>query len=367
MFQESHPLVRRALRLLALPYCYFKLVNWKECTSSRWQVVKDLLYIFFVLKYYPDNYSPCRLWEKDRKTWVYYYGSSYNSYPRKNLRNDVQRYEYQILFNDKLVCEQLCKGMDVIIPKSYGVIHAYQNPELLIQSAFNQSNIDKLIIKPILGHAGRGIDLAIREDNKIFIISNNKKVSLADYCTKDTMIVQEVVGQNNKISKIASSSLNTIRVVTLWTKSNEVIVLSASMRFGVGESHVDNWSSGGVAVGVDITNGTLLETAYDKLGNQFTHHPESGVKFNGFNIPYWDNVIKVAEEVQQSCQFYKLIGVDVGISDAGPVLIEVNANSDIVFQEQTAGPLLKNKSTLIEFSKHNLLINKYQKELLNNL
>ena len=62
--------------------------------------------------------------------------------------------------------------------------------------------------------------------------------------------------------------------------------------------------------------------------------------------------------------FYKLIGMDIAVTQVGPVLIEVNANPDIVFQEQTSGPLFKDKRVLKEFDKYDLLVNKYQKKLL---
>jgi len=363
MLTESHPIIRRFLRFLALPYCYFKLVNWSECTSSRIQVFKDLLYIFFKLKYFPDNYGPCRLWEKDREEWTFYYGSSYNSYPRNKLRKKVQPFEYQLLFDDKSVCEQLCKGIDVIMPKSFGIIGSFDDFQGKIKIVFENSKLDKLIIKPILGHAGRGILLATKNQNIIKIISGNSENDLADFAIDDVYIIQEVVTQDKRISNISSSSINTIRVVTLYTKSNEVIVISSTMRFGVGKSYVDNWSAGGIAVGVVHETGRLKEVAYDKYGNQHLEHPVSKVIFENFQIPMWELVVQTAVKVQEACPFYKLLGMDIAVSKDGPVLIEVNANSDIVFQEQTSGPLLKDKRVLLGFAEYELLINKLQRNL----
>ena len=364
MLAESHPLIRRALRFLALPYCYFRLIDWNECTKSRYQVAKDLLYVFFRLKYYPDNYAPCRFWEKDKSIWSYYYGSSYHSYARRKLRKEVQTYEHQVIFNDKSVSEQLCKGMGIKMPTSYGLIDPVGDCRSMIEKIFRDTGLNELIIKPILGHAGRGIMLAVKTSDGIVIKTKESECSLAEYAFKDKSIIQEIIVQNTAIAKISNSSLNTIRVVSLLTRSQEVIVLSASMRFGVGSAYVDNWSAGGIAVGVDHSNGVLMETAYDKRGGQYYEHPDSKVVFKNYKIPCWDEVVQIAHKVQESCPFYKLIGVDVAISKNGPVLIEINANPDIVFQEQTAGPLLRDKKTLSEFAKYDLLINNYQKNLL---
>lgn len=366
MLAESHPIIRRFIRFAALPYCYFKLVNWNECPVSRYQVVKDLLYIFFVLKYYPNNYSVCRFWEMDRKFWPYFYGSSYDPYQRKKLRKEVQRYEYVILFDDKEVCEYLCRGIEGIkLPKYYGVIAPDMDYRHAIEKSLSSAGDgEKIIIKPVQGHAGQGITLAYISDGGIKVRAGDIEKELSDFKLKTRSIMQEVVVQDDTVSKISSGSVNTIRVVTLYTKSNEAMVLSVGMRFGVGDSFVDNVGSGGIHVGVDPVTGKLMKTAYDKQGNRFLRHPTTNTEFDGFQLPEWDEVVKMSLDIQKSCPFYKLLGLDIALTRDGPVLIEVNPNGDLVFQEQGSGPLLKDKRVRDEFRKYDLLINDQQKNLL---
>ena len=363
MFAESHPIIRQTLRFCALPYCYLKLVNWKQCPLPKIQVAFDLLSIFFKFKYFPDNYSPCRFWELDKAEWVYYYGSSYHSYQRKKLRKEVQTYERMIIFDDKSVCEQLCTGIGVQMPSSFGTIEPHTEYKKKLRFIFKKHKLQKIIIKPILGHAGRGILLVQKSDNFIKVNDGLVWTSLENFQLNTKAVVQEVISQHSEISKMSKNSVNTIRVLTLYTKTEEVIIVSSSMRFGVGEAFVDNWSAGGVAVGVDHNQGRLKEIAYDKFGNQYTIHPTSGITFKNFKIPYWDQILDMATKVQRFCYFYKLIGMDIALSQNGPVLIEVNANPDLVFQEQTSGPLLKDNRVLKEFDSYGLLINKYQKQL----
>lgn len=363
MLSESPPLIRMGLRFIALPYCYFKLINWKQCKTSHYQVLKDILHIFFRLKYFPDNYSPCRFWEIDRKEWNYYYGSTYHPYQRHRLRKEVQPFDYQILFNDKEVCEKLCAGFDIKMPKSFGIIDKNSNYHEILRSIFNGYGVDKLIIKPVLGHAGIGIVMAFKEQDQIFIKRRGNITPLSDFVLTDRSIIQEVIVQEKRIASISSSSVNTIRVVTLLAKSNETIVISSSMRFSVGDSYVDNWSAGGVAVGVNYETGRLKSTAYDKFGNKYHQHPVSRKVFLDFQIPYWDEVLCLAMKVQNIFTFYKLLGMDIAVTRDGPVLIEINANPDIIFQEQTSGPLLKNKDVFLKFKEYNLLINSFQRGL----
>ena len=363
MLAESHPLIRRALRLLALPYCYLKLVNWQECTSSKFEVMKDLLFIFFKLKYFPDNYSPCRFWEKDRSEWYYYYGSSYHPYQRCRLRKEVQRFEYIFLFDNKEIAELIGRGIGVNMPRYYGTICPESDYRQKIKAAVLESDNRQIMIKPVMGQGGRDIFLATLQKGKVKIKLGEEEIWLDNFSLPERSIMQEVVQQDTRIAQISSSSVNTVRVITLYTKREETIIISASMRFGVGKAHVDNWCAGGVACGVDHEGGTLMKIAYDKNGRQYVKHPTSGMSFEGFQIPHWDKVVKMAETIQQSCSFFKLIGLDIAILPDGPVLIEINPNPDIIFQEQTAGPLLKNRKTYAEFAKYDLFINHFQKNL----
>ena len=363
MLAESHPYIRRVIRFMLLPYCYFKLVPWSECTHSHIQVLVDLLYIFFRFKYYPDNYGPCRFWEKDRSEWCYYYGSSYNPCQRQRLRKFVQRYDYQILYNDKEFFEQFAKGLQISMPRYFGVIEPDGSYKEKIKIFLNESSAGKIIIKPIDGHAGRGIMVARRTKRGVEVKTVSQVYELGSFELTEKSVVQELIEQHSVVAAITSSSVNTIRLVTLWSKNDDIILVSASMRFGQGDSFVDNWSGGGISVGVDTDSGVLKKFAYDKTGKRFTEHPVSGVKFNNFQIPMWDEIVKMAEVVQKASPFYRLIGCDVAVTESGPVLIEANANPDIVYQEQVSGPILADKRVFDEFNNYGLLINKYQKAI----
>jgi hypothetical protein len=164
-FRKAVPYLRRLLRLLALPYCYFGLVNWQECNSSRLRVAGDLLHIFFRLKYFPDNYSFCRLWEKKREEWIYYYGSAYDAYQRARLEREVNRPSYGAIFSDKEVCQQLCQMLGIPMPKVLGVIDPSDHSGVKLASFIEQSSNNKIIIKPMTGKGGHGICLGFARNS----------------------------------------------------------------------------------------------------------------------------------------------------------------------------------------------------------
>ena len=350
------PYLRRFIRLLALPYCYFFLINWQECKISKLRVISDLLCIFFKLKYYPYNYALCRLWEKDRSTWKYYYGSIYEPYQRRRLNKEVQRREYSIIFDDKEVCYQICSSANIPLPKQYGCIDPGEDYLKKIEMIFSNCDCRKIIIKPVRGSGGKDIVLAYKYGNQIEMRKQNHVLALDQFKLGYRSVVQEYLEQHPSLLRF-SKSFNTMRVVTLLTKESEVLIIGALMRFGVGDAYIDNTSSGGIAVGIKLDNGELNSIAYDFDCKVYELHPTTKIAFAGFVIPYWTEVIDLAKTIQRHFTYYKLLGLDIGITPNGPVLIEINPSHDNVGLEQSYGPILKNERVLVEYLRYDLLVN----------
>lgn len=361
MFRESNPLFRMLLRFFALPYCYFNLVNWEECQRNRLRVIFDLLYIFFVLKYYPYNYSLCRLWEKDRVEWAYYYSSIYEPYQRYKLRKEVHKKEYEIIFEDKYVCYQICNGMDIPQPKLFAYVRPGSGSEKAIDRLIENSNTP-LIVKPTRGKGGKDIVIIKKSGERWLAIKSGEVTDLKDWKLTQESIVQEYVTQHQALTEV-SPSINTVRIVTMLTVSNEVIILGAFMRFGVADKYIDNTSIGGLAVKIDPDTAVLSRTALDFSSRTYDEHPVSGQKFEGFVIPHFHKVVALAKKVQSNFPYHRMMGLDIAIREDGPMLIEINAAHDNIGLEQQCGPLLANRTIYEEFKRYELLINKKQKQL----
>jgi putative polysaccharide biosynthesis protein len=351
----------RFRKFLALPYCYFKFVDWKVCTASRYQVFKDFLYIFFKLKYYPENYGYCRFWEKERDEWKYYYGSNYDAYQSYKLEKEVQRKEYQILFEDKQVCQQLCDGAGLNMPKCVGVLYPSGDYRSKLASLFRDSDQEQLIIKPVLGQAGQGIFLARKEKDTIRLKTKKNEIGLDDLLLKERCVVQEVIELDERLSIISSAA--SLRLITFITKSDEIIIFSGELLMSVGDSYLSNWSAGGIQIGVHMETGMLMEIGSDKTGRLYKEHPTSKLIFKEFQIPKWKEILDFAIKVQATFPYYKLLGPDITLSKDGPILYEINATPDLASTEQVVGPLLANKRIRDEFRSYDLFINKYQKRL----
>lgn len=353
------PYLRRFQRFLFLPYCYFFLVDWNECKASRLKVLKDFFYIYFVLKDFPDHYFPCRFWEKERSSWSLYWGSNYNPWQRYKLSKEVQNPKYEIVYEDKQLCYDLCKAKGIAVPTQFGVIGSETSLPKTAEKIFSDNpEVDRLIIKPLDGKGGHGITVFERTSmpSPQYTTGIYQEKSIAK-CA-----IQEFVTQEDSLSAF-SHSLNTVRCVTLMSRSGAVKVIGAYMRFGGVGALVDNLSKGGMAVKIDLNSGVLGDFGTDRKGTKHFFHPGSKLKFSRFRVPYWHSIQGMAETVQTELPYYRLLGLDIGISTKGPVLIEVNAIYDNIDLEQVCGPLLNSCYVRKVFEEYHLFYNPKQRKL----
>lgn len=357
------PYARRVLRFLALPYCYFALIDWDECTASRMRVVGDLLYIFFRLKYFPDNYSVCRLWTVDRQAWHLYYGSMYEPYQRRQLQREVQPPEYQVVFADKEIWQHLCISLGLPTPRLIGCVDPGDDYLRAIREGLEKCAGRQLIAKPVRGAGGIGVLVVEEQDGETLVLVAGERVPLAGVKITQRMILQERVQQHDGMAAIYPFALNTIRIQTLLTRDREVVVTAALARFGRNMSRVDNLCSGGIGVGVDITKGQLMRVGRDYVGREYERHPESGVRFEGYAIPRWSEAVALVKAAQTQFSYFRLLGFDVAITPVGPIIVETNPGGDNAVTEGVYGPILANPVTVLEFDRYGLLINRPTKAL----
>ncbi len=170
---------------------------------------------------------------------------------------------------------------------------------------------------------------------KIYI--RNQNISLEEFKTiilnsDCSWIVQErIKNQLDFLSQFHPSSINTIRIVTIQHDGG-IDAICAFARFGINGRGSDNWSSGGVIVGIDVETGKMEEFGLLKpgVGTKCLTHPTTAVEFKGKIIPDWDKIVLYVKSLHEI--FYDLhsIGWDVCLTDCGPMIIEGNDNWDTV-------------------------------------
>lgn len=143
-------------------------------------------------------------------------------------------------------------------------------------------------------------------------------------------VIEQCIVGCDELQSFHPSSLNTIRVVTI-AHEGRAKILTSFLRIGAGGHVVDNLGAGGLRANIDIETGIVDSDGLYIDGKRASHHPNTGIAFNGFQIPHWDVVkqecIKASMLVTQS----KVVGWDIAITANGEVdIIEANHMPDII-------------------------------------
>lgn len=237
---------------------------------------------------------------------------------------------YSCLVNDKYFFHCFCKYHNIPTPELYGVYRngAFIGGDRTLVELMTNKNLAKVILKPVRGVQGKGIHFISR--GAINLLAKNTTLerhkSLLDDLKKQDYIVQEFIKQHPDLNKINPHSVNTVRIITFLTADGGVEFLAAMLRTSSNNSYVDNFTSGGIVIGIDLQTGRLYDRGFLKpqFGTTLTKHPLTNIKFHSFQIPFWDELKNTAIKAQKIFHQLKSIGWDFAISLNGPLVIEGN-------------------------------------------
>jgi len=172
---------------------------------------------------------------------------------------------------------------------------------------------------------------------------------------KCDLIIQRAIQQHEVLNSLSSSSVNTIRILSLLTEKGAKIY-SCILRMGTNNSKVDNASSGGITCGIN-EDGTLKDVAYSVSGQKFDKHPTSKVEFKKIQIPKFNEMCEMVIKNHPLIPHFRLASWDIALDkDENIILIEVNLKyGELDFHQLNNGPLFgeDTKKILNEvFEKH---------------
>ncbi|MEG1945158.1 MAG: sugar-transfer associated ATP-grasp domain-containing protein [Oscillospiraceae bacterium] len=140
---------------------------------------------------------------------------------------------------------------------------------------------------------------------------------------KGQLLVEAAVVQHEGMNMLNRSSVNTIRLVTLFAQGKPQVMYSL-VRMGGGDSFVDNISSGGMYAPLDHDGNITAPAFCDKTGEYYETHPATGTALVGYRLPYFEEAISLVLEAAHVVKEVRYVGWDVAISETGPVIIEGN-------------------------------------------
>lgn len=164
-------------------------------------------------------------------------------------------------------------------------------------------------------------------------LEKREAVSIDDYeafreqlLRNNQFLVEEFITQHPELMRLSPKSVNTLRIITYFD-GTDVHVLAHAFKMGNG-ADLDNFGQGGIQTTV-YDDGVALYGAFDKEGNKFLTHPQTGVDIVGFVVPMYAEALAMADEMARIVPEVPYIGWDIAIAPDRPIVIEGNYNSGV--------------------------------------
>lgn len=251
---------------------------------------------------------------------------------RKTFVTRGNKYKYYAKFNDTNYTEYFN-----LKSETYKKFKKYYNRDVVC--LYDNNNFDefkefikkhpKFIYKPVDDYGGHGIE--IFDSSKYADPKDLFKIVMANgFC-----VIEELIVQGKELAAFHPQSVNTVRVVAFRESESKANIMWSFLRMGMGGSHVDNMSSGGLAAMVDPETGIIYTTGRDWLNEIHIYHPDTGVQLIGYQLPEWDKLLELLNEIANVIPQVRFVGWDFAYTDKGWTFVEGNARPQCVSAQIT--------------------------------
>lgn len=260
----------------------------------------------------------------------------------------LNNYHYTRLYDHKGLLDCLAnKDCGLRFPKVYcrsisGEWYDGDMRQLGFDAAVMNCAIQEVVIAKDAIDTSGGVSVRKCEREKLSSSEWEEKLrGILSDCKRD-IVIQECIQQHPSFARFNPTSINTLRVTTLYL-NGRFSPLSIILRMGKEGVKVDNWRNG-ILVGVEL-DGRIHELAYDIHLNPFKH--SNGVCFKGTVIEQVPSLLeKLAKAHTEQFSLCKFIGWDIAFdANNQPVVIELNSSQPGVIGEQLCtGPIFGDRT-----------------------
>jgi alpha-L-glutamate ligase-like protein len=248
--------------------------------------------------------------------------------------------------DDKLHTKRLALANDIAVPELYGVVEVEGQVRQLRAIIGEHSDF---VVKPAHGSGGEGIlVIAERLNGRFrkqdgFLITDEElnhhvfSVLSGLYSLggqPDQAIIEYRVVFDPVFESVSHRGVPDVRIVVFFgVPVMSMVRLPTRMSDGKANLH-----QGAIGAGIDISTGTTLSGV---MGNEIVaEHPDTGKSISGLQIPYWDDLLRLASRCYDLTTLGYL-GVDIVLDkNKGPLLLELNARPGLNIQIANEAGLL---------------------------
>ena len=274
----------------------------------------DMRFCRFAYGFQPDEYLCYRLEGKDKAA-------------KRAYVSDIDRYRYVTRMNDLVnFVDFMDKGRTYAKFRDYYRREAISisRPEHLERFRQFVARHPVFVKKQVWLSKGDSVQLVdIAKAGKSVEALFNEMIAQGKH------IIEERIVQSEAMARLNVSSVNTVRCITLYTKSG-VVVPYTFLKVGRGGSFVDNGGKGGLLVGIEVDTGILRTDGFDEYLMRYPAHPESHLTFKGYQLPQWDQMLAICKEMSAKEPNVRYIGWDMAHTPDGWVVVEGNGGGQMI-------------------------------------
>ncbi len=160
---------------------------------------------------------------------------------------------------------------------------------------------------------------------------------LSGFVGDNAYILQNTLANHPEIARYASA-LATVRMMNMVTDEGVFSPL-AIIKLPQGNNIADAfWRSGNLACEADVDTGeirTIAERAGPEVKFHDDHPVTAGLK--GMKLPHWDRLLEINERAAQLFAPIRYQSTDIAITEAGPVIVELNYGGGFDLPQYASG------------------------------
>jgi alpha-L-glutamate ligase-like protein len=242
------------------------------------------------------------------------------------------------LVDDKRRTKTLAIAAGIPVPELYGVVeivHEIEDLKELVES------YDDFVVKPAHGSGGEGILVVVSKGNGRYRLANGHLLDeeeldhhVANILSgmyslgglPDCALIEYRVDFDPLFDNVSFQGVPDIRTV-VFRGVPVLAMIRLPTRMSDGKA---NLHQGAVGVGICLTEGKTFSGVWNE--DIIDHHPDTGGRFAGLELPYWDEILALTARCQDLVGL-GFLGVDIVLDrNLGPLMLEMNARPGLSIQ-----------------------------------
>ncbi len=161
-------------------------------------------------------------------------------------------------------------------------------------------------------------------------------------------LFQDALRPHRAIAELlGNETISGVRLVLIQDEGG-VEVIGALWKLATGGNDIDNsrgFSMGNLTGGIDLETGRLgsVLDGYWPHAQVIERSPQTGVRFEGFAIPHWADVVALCTRAATVFPLLRIQHWDIAITDGGPVILELNDEGALPFTQLWGRGLLTDR------------------------